>query len=155
MAASKKYKQVRQREIPKGKNIAQGGNPEQYYSENPAWSFASSDQEMWSFSQKHIGNTIWTEIIPRLRAFESQTWSEILVKDKKQNHSIIVNDLNKSAQDRLASKYIEAESLMSLRLTGNHRLYGYMTGRVLNVLWYDDNHGDNNACVCRSYLKHT
>lgn len=51
MAASKKYKQVRQREIPKGKNIAQGGNPEQYYSENPAWSFASSDQEMWSFSQ--------------------------------------------------------------------------------------------------------
>ena len=55
MAASKKYKQVRQREIPKGKNIAQGGNPEQYYSENPAWSFASSDQEMWSFSQKHIG----------------------------------------------------------------------------------------------------
>ena len=84
-----------------------------------------------------------------------QTWSEILVKDKKQNHSIIVNDLNKSAQDRLASKYIEAESLISLRLTGNHRLYGYMTGRVLNVLWYDDNHGDNNACVCRSYLKHT
>ena len=70
MAASKKYKQVRQREIPKGKNIAQGGNPEQYYSENPAWSFASSDQEMWSFSQKHIGNTIWTEIIPRLRALK-------------------------------------------------------------------------------------
>lgn len=110
---------------------------------------------MWSFSQEHIGNTIWTEIFPRLKAFESQTWSEILVKDKKQNHSIIVNDLNKSAQDRLASKYIEAEALISLRLTGNHRFYGYMTGRVFNVLWYDDNHGDNSTCVCRSYLKHT
>ena len=94
MAASKKYKQVRQREIPKGKNIAQGGNPEQYYSENPAWSFASSDQEMWSISQKHIGNTIWTEIIPRLRAFESQTWSEILVKDKNKPFDYC-NDLNK------------------------------------------------------------
>lgn len=62
--------------------------------------------------------------------------------------------LIRSAQDRLASKYIEAEALISLRLTGNHRLYGYMTGRVFNVLWYDDNHGDNNDCVCRSYLKH-
>ena len=97
MAASKKNKQIRPREISRGKSIAQGGNPEQYYSKNPAWSFANSDQEMWSFSQEHIGNVIWTEIFPRLKSFESQTWSEILVKDKKQNHSIIVNDLNKSA----------------------------------------------------------
>lgn len=49
MAASKKYKQVRQREIPKGKNIAQGGNPEQYYSENPAWSFASQIRKCGHF----------------------------------------------------------------------------------------------------------
>lgn len=54
---------------------------------------------MWPFSQEHIGDMIWKEIFPRLKAFESQTWSEILVKDKKQNHSITVNDLNKSAQD--------------------------------------------------------
>ena len=45
MAASKKNKQIRQREIPRGKSIAQGGNPEQYYSENPVWSFANSDQK--------------------------------------------------------------------------------------------------------------
>lgn len=108
MAGSKKDKQIRQKEIPKGKSIAQGGDPEQYYSQNPAWTFANSDQEMWAFSQ-----------------------------------------------ERLASKYIEAESLISLRVTGNHRLYGYMTGRVFNVLWYDDDHGDNDKCVCRSRLKHT
>ena len=36
MAVSKKNKQIKQREIPKGKSIAQGGNPEQYYIENPA-----------------------------------------------------------------------------------------------------------------------
>lgn len=86
---------------------------------------------------------------------EIQTWSEILVKDKKQNHSINVESLNKAAQERLAEKYIEAESLISLRLTGNHRLYGYMTGRVFHILWYDDRHGDNRDCVCRFYLKHT
>lgn len=155
MAGSKKNKQIKQKEIPKGKSIAQGGNPEQYYTENPAWSFANSDQSMWSFNQEHIGELIWTEILPRLKALESQTWNEILVKDKKQNHSIDLEKLNKVAQDRLAEKYIEAESLISLRITGNHRLYGYMTGRVFNVLWYDDNHGDNKTCVCRSYLKHT
>ena len=155
MAGYKKNKQIKQREIPKGKSIAQGGNPEQYYIENPAWSFASSDQNMWAFTKEHVGDLLWNEILPRLKALESQTWGEILVKDKKQNHSIDVEKLNKAAQDRLAEKYIEAESLISLRVTGNHRLYGYMTGRVFNILWYDDDHGDNRTCVCRSTLKHT
>lgn len=155
MAGSKKNKQVKQKEIPKGKSIAQGGDPAQYYSQTPAWSFANSDTEMWAFSQGHMGELIWTEILPRLKAFETQTWSEILVKDKKQNHSLDLDDLNKIAQDRLAEKYIEAEALISLRITGNHRLYGYMTGSVFNVLWHDDDHGDNSKCVCRSYLKHT
>ncbi len=155
MADSKRKKEVKQREFPDGKRIAQGGDPERYYSENPAWTFANSDQEMWAFSQDHSEELFWTEILPRLKSLETQTWSEILVRDKKQNHSLDLDELNKVAQDRLASKYIEAESLISLRVTGNHRLYGYMTGRVFNVLWYDDDHGDNNKCVCRSYLKHT
>ncbi len=68
MADSKKTKQIKQKEIPKGKSIAQGGNPEQYYTEKPAWSFANSDQDMWSFTQEHIGELIWTEILPRLKA---------------------------------------------------------------------------------------
>ena len=130
-------------------------NPSQYYSQNPAWTFANSDQDMWAFSKEHVGEVIWTEIIPRLRALETQTWSEILVRDKKQNHSLDLNDLNRVAQDRLITRYIEAESLISLRVTGTHRLYGYMTGRVFNILWYDDEHGDNSKCVCRSHLNHT
>lgn len=155
MAVSKRKKEIKQKEFPDEKRIAQGGDPERYYSENPAWTFANADQEMWAFSQGHIEKVFWIEILPRLKALESETWGEILVRDKKQNHSLDLNDLNKAAQDRLDSKYIEAESLISLRITGNHRLYGYMTGRVFNVLWYDDNHGDNSTCVCRSRLKHT
>ena len=155
MADFNRRKEVKQKEVPKGKAVAQGGDPERYYSENPAWTFANADQEMWAFSQKHIGAAIWTEILPRLQALETQTWSEILVRNKKQNHSLDLNELNKVAHDRLASRYIEAESLISLRITGNHRLYGHMTGRVFNILWYDDDHGDNSTCVCRSRLKHT
>ena len=155
MAGSKRKKEVKQREVPSGKHIAQGGDPERDYSEKPAWTFANSDQEMWAFSQERLGELFWTEILLRLKALETKTWSEILVHDKKQNHSLDLDKLNRVAQDRLASKYIEAESLISLRITGNHRLYGYMTGRVFNVLWYDDDHGDNSTCVCRSHLKHT
>lgn len=155
MADSKRTKQVKQKELPKGKSITQGGDPKQYYKEYPAWSFANSDQDMWSFTQDNIGKLIWSEILPRLKALESQTWDEILVRDKKQNHSINVENLNKVAQDRLVAKYIEAESLISLRVTGTHRLYGYITGRVFNILWFDDDHGDNKTCVCRSRKKHT
>lgn len=155
MAGFNKKKEVKQKEVPKGKIIAQGGNPERYYSENPAWTFANADQEEWAFTQEHVGTVIWTEILPKLRALETQTWNEILVGSKKQNHSLDPNELNKVAKDRLASRFIEAESLISLRLTGKHRLYGYMTGRVFNILWYDDDHGDNKTCVCRSELKYT
>ncbi|MGX8698571.1 MAG: hypothetical protein ACSW8F_01400 [bacterium] len=155
MAGSNRKKVVKQKEVPKGKVIAQGGDPERYYSENPAWTFANADQEMWAFSQEHIGTVIWTEILPRLQAWETKTWSEILVRDKKQNHALDLKELNKAAQERLASRYIEAESLISLRITGTHRLYGYMAGRVFHILWYDDDHGDNETCVCRSHLKHT
>lgn len=151
----KKDKQAKRKENPKGSSIAQNKTPAQYYSQNPAWTFANADQEMWAFSQKHIRELIWSEILPRLKALETQTWGEILVRDKKQNHSLNLNELNKVAQDRLAERYIEAESLISLRITGNHRLYGYITGNVFNILWYDDDHGDNNKCVCRSRLKHT
>lgn len=155
MAASKRKKQIKQKEIPKGKGIVQGGNPEQYYAKTPVWSFLSSDQEKWPFTKEHVGDLIWEEILPRLKAFETQTWSEILVKDKKQNHAINVYDLNKTAQERLEEKYIEAEALISLRITGTHRLYGYMEGSVFHILWYDNEHGDNETCVCRSHKKHT
>ncbi len=46
MAGSKRKNEVKQREFPDGKRIAQGGDPERYYSENPAWTFANADQEM-------------------------------------------------------------------------------------------------------------
>lgn len=153
--AGYKNRQIRQKEVPLGKSIAQGGNPEHYYNENPAWSFLSADANMWSFTEEHVGSLFWTEIFPYMKALESQTWSEVLVRDKKKNHSIQVDQLNKIARDRLTEKYIEAESIVSLRLTNVHRLYGYMTGSVFHVLWFDDKHGDNSACVCRSYLKHT
>lgn len=93
--------------------------------------------------------------MPYFQSLEKQTWNEILLVNKKNNHSLNLDDLNKVAQDRLVELKIEAESLISLRLSGKHRIYGFRNGRVFNILWYDDDHGDNDTCVCRSRKKHT
>lgn len=151
MAASKKKKVVPKSHLPDGKRVAIGGNPQAYYKEHPSWCFNNCDTEMWAFSDSQ--EMFWSEIFPRLKSWETQTWGDILIIAKKQNHSINVRDLNTTAQDRLSGLYIEMESIVSLRLSSTHRIYGYLTGSAFNILWYDTNHGDNLTCVCRSRKK--
>lgn len=149
------YKKAKQKKVPSNRHVVQRKNADQFYSENPSWVFSNIDEESWAFSKEHVGDIIWTEILPKLQAFEQKTWADILVKDKKLNHAISAENLNKIAQKRLIERKIEADSIISLRLNGTHRIYGYMVEKVFNILWYDDDHGNNNRCVCRSYLKHT
>jgi len=153
MADSKK--KVKQKKEPRGNYIGQGGNPDQYYSQHPAWNFSCCDREKWSIFSDEARRIFWNELLPHFQGWETQTWSNLLIDAKKQNHSIRVNDLNQIASDRLAVLCIEAESLISLRLTGTHRIYGYIQGAVFHILWIDLNHGDNDTCVCRSCKKHT
>lgn len=153
MAACKK--KVAGINLPQVKKVVQADNPSAYYDESPAWVFSTADKECWAFSENRIGNVIWSEIIPYLQNIEPQKWKDILVTAKKQNHSIQADSLNKAARDRLTQLHLELDSIVSLRITGNHRLYGYLVGRVFCLLWYDDDHGDNADCVCRSHLKHT
>lgn len=155
MVVSKKEKCVKQRENPQGKHVGQRETPENYYGKNPSWNFASCDTEMWPFSEDNAGSFFWDEILPHLKGWESQTWSDILISAKKQNHPVDVSSLNSLAKKRLAEKFIEQETLISLRLNGTHRIYGYMNKAVFNILWFDTTHGDNADCVCRSHKKHT
>lgn len=154
MAASKK-KKVAQKEIPKSNYVGQVENPDSFYDKKPSWNFASCDTEFWPFNEEHVGASLWSEIIPFFKNLESMRWKEILLDSKKQNHAIDASDLNVKAIKRLAEKYIEHESIYSLRISGTHRLYGYITNSVFHVLWYDTDHGDNDTCVCRSVKKHT
>lgn len=148
-------KKVKQLKEPKGNSIGQGGNPDQYYSQHPAWNFSSCDNEKWSLNSEDVREVFWDEILPHLKGWETQTWQEILLNAKKQNHSINIDNLNKNALDRLIELYIEADALISLRLTGSHRIYGYIKGNAFQILWIDLKHGDNAECVCRSRKKHT
>ena len=144
-----KRKRIAQEFIPKESYARSKENPDTYNSEFPSWRFSTCDKDVWTFDAREL----FDEILPKLREFESMTWNEILIRGKKQHHSIEAEKLNPAAQERLDMMRIEAEAIVSLRLQATHRLYGYRIGSVFYVLWYDKNHGDNNFCVCRSYKK--
>lgn len=152
MAASKS-KKVKQEKRPPDPHVGQVQNPIAYYSLHPAWHFSSCDTDMWRFTEADVGDVFWSEILPYLKSMETRTWGDIMVSAKKQNHSIAVDTLNPIAQKRFADLCIEAEAVISLRLSGTHRLYGYNVGQVFCILWYDNDHGDNDTCVCRSRKK--
>lgn len=89
----------------------------------------------------------------QIRSFESMSWSELR---SKEHHSIPIEKLNKIARDRLVKiDQDDIEEIFSLRLQGKHRIYGIRDGSALKIIWYDIDHGDNDYCVCRSYLKNT
>lgn len=153
--AGYKNKTVKQKENPRGRHVSQVENPSKYYSQHPSWNFNTCDPKMWAFAEDNIGDIFWPEIFPFFKSIETQTWQELFLNAKKQHHSIDATRLNKGAQDRLAELFIEQDSIISLRLQGTHRLYGYIIGGTFNIVWFDLNHGDNDTCVCRSYKKHT
>lgn len=129
--------------------------PDHFYDMHPSWRFRSIDQSRWSLSPDTAGELRWTELLPRLTGFESQTWSHLLVRDSKSNHLIQAERLNRVAERRLSELPVELEAIYSLRINGTHRLYGYIDDAVFHILWFDTDHGDNNQCVCRSHKRHT
>lgn len=96
--------------------------------------------------------------MPRLQAWESVKWHDILIADKKNNHRVKTSKMNKCAQERLKALNIYEDEILSLRLSGKVRLYGFAPeppeGTFL-ILWYDIDHGDNDTCVYRSPKKYT
>ena len=150
-----KKKIVHRTETPSGNVICAEHNPIAFRAEYPSWNFATCDTCLWPFSMNAVGDVFWTEILPFLQSLETMTWQEILNRSNNNHHLIKTNTLNKIARDRLYELHVEAEAVMSLRITGTHRLYGYLEGAVFHLLWFDTNHGDNDTCVCRSRKKHT
>lgn len=155
MAASKKNKKPCRAENPSGKMAKSREDPTPFYSQHPSWNFSNLDDEKWAFNKERLADRYWDEILPFMQSLERMTWNEILLKAKTQNHSLKPFDLNKDAQKRLVERTIEEEAIISLRISAKHRMYGFMDGAVFNILWYDDDHGDNETCVCRSRKKHT
>ena len=154
---NKKQKTVKQGGSPKGRSFG-SANPDSSMSQHLSWSFLLCDtnpQIRWSFCKERLSNSFWDVILPKMWKFESMTVADIFVTAKKQNHGIDVGKLSSKALARLTELRIEAEAVHSIRLGGQLRLYGILDGSIYSIIWYDDNHGDNNECVCRSQLRGT
>jgi hypothetical protein len=92
------------------------------------------------FGWHRVDGTTLQYVRNRLAQFETMTWSEILVQAKKQNHSIEVTDLCKEARRRLEERRFLLDEVVSLRLSGKERVFGYLENGVLVLLWWDPDH---------------
>ncbi len=85
----------------------------------------------------------------KLASFESMTWGELAAST---NHKQIpVENLCAAAQQRLVElRRDDLGDLWELRLGGKQRVWGWRSGDVMNLLWWDPEHE-----VCPSSKKHT
>lgn len=91
------------------------------------------------------------EVRAKLGQFETMTWSEILLDSKKQNHLVEIEKIIPPAQTWLERNKILLDKIVSLRLSGQERVWGYLAEHgVMVVLWWDPEHE-----VCPSILKNT
>lgn len=106
---------------------------------NFCWRF--SDHDMggpWGWEHASV-QTLLGEIIPKLHEYESMTWAAM--EGHSGSHSIDVDGLAKDAQGRLAEiGKDDLDSLFSVRITGERRLWGVKDVAILRVLWWDPHH---------------
>lgn len=134
--------------------VVQQEDPEAYGKKKPTWVFKRMDREgCWAL------NLATTEerqgVFSRLSDFEGMTWNDIFSRCNNENHKIDVEQLTKKAQDRMRELGIFEDRIVSLRVTATRRVYGLLYGSVCALLWYDNQHGDNEECVCRSHKRFT
>ena len=81
------------------------------------------------------------EVQKKLSGLESNSWNEILVRDKHFFHSIAIEDLIVEAQQRLLYLRLDdLDQLISLRINGPNRVWGYRKEHILYLLWWDPDH---------------
>ena len=91
------------------------------------------------------------QILQKLGNFETQTWNNLIIEGKKNNHSVLIEDLCKAARDRLTQlNQDDIEALVSLHLSGKERIWGIRDKYIFKILWWDPDHQ-----VCPSPKKHT
>ncbi len=119
--------------------------------QNPSWRIARLDL-VDPFGWHTVdGADELHKIRQKLKEFEEKTWNEILVKEKKRNHTVSVSDICPEALKRLQALNLDdLEEVVSLRLSGAERIWGFRAGPVMTLLWWDPTHR-----VCPSLKKNT
>ena len=107
--------------------------------ENPSWRVSLLDLA-GPFGQR-IEQADATEILKFLSEIEKLTWNEILRNRRSGgHHHVEVRLISPAARKHLMQRNIEADTLISLRVTAKKRLWGVREGSVLHLLWWDPQH---------------
>lgn len=118
--------------------------------EKPIWKFEIFDVGL-GWNEEISQDYLLTTILTRIKSFESMTWNEILIRDKKANHSIPLGSIIPQARKRLQIiKQDDIDKLISLRVGATERIWGIKELNVFKILWWDPEHK-----ICPCLLKHT
>jgi hypothetical protein len=130
--------------VPRGAELADAIRSKTF-----CWRLGEIDWEgPWGWSQASVEDPIRL-VVPKLHDFESMTWAEM--EGPSGSHSVEFSQLCTAAQGRLADiGKGELESLFSVRISGERRVWGVKDIAILRVGWWDPEHS-----VCPSAKKHT
>jgi len=143
-------KQARAANVPSPQRKPFWFPPPSFNEDPPSWRISKIEMSD-PFGWHEIDRGKLDDVRRKLAQFESMTWNEILVRSKKQHHSVSVADLCGEAKNRLMEVGLgDVETLVSLRLSGKERVWGWRQGATLLILWWDPDHA-----ICPSLLKHT
>lgn len=137
---AKPSQQPRVLQQPSGRSSRSILSPDDANGQTPVWSIAIFDAAgPWGRGQPSE-TTLWSQIFPKLRNYESMTWGEIY-RNKKRDHSVAVSGIVKVARERLVTlKLDDLDELFRFRLSGTMRVWGIREGRVFRILWWDPDH---------------
>lgn len=135
-----KSKRVRRRERPPAEKTAKTAESPDFGGSNPSWQIRIL-QTRGPFGWDVLDKEKLEQIRQRLANFETMTWNEILVKGKKRNHTIQVEDLPSENRKRLREVgQHDVDQLVSLSVSSRERIFGIRDKAVLRLLWWDPEH---------------
>lgn len=132
--------------VKRGKHVPVGAlDSDSYLDEHVRWTAREIDEVpgeikklRWDLKAKEA-----VELLKFLEEISGKTWRECwneMSDGHKRNHDHAVSDLPKEAQARLQQLDDGEERVFRFRLTGSCRLWGFRSGNLFRILWYDPNH---------------
>lgn len=104
-----------------------------------------SDDETCDWSW-HLTSQESTDLLKFLEELTQKTWGEVQRETSgkhKKHHGHALDSICQAAQDRLDSQGLTAqgeEELFRFRLSGTRRLWGFKTGSLFKIIWWDKDH---------------
>ncbi|WP_285031960.1 hypothetical protein [Mycolicibacterium sp. lyk4-40-TYG-92] len=131
-----------------GKNLPTASGPQANDSDRFQWNGSTVDHEhdgawSWRLSPSEI-----QELLATLSDLMQLSWAEVRAQTyngkggarRVLHKSQSVGSLCAAARDRLDELQISTEQMFRLRRGTNLRIWGYVQGSVLHLLWYDKDH---------------